>query len=253
MAIITGEGFATTAARKLLRSARKDQDYQIFVLHDADPWGYNIARTVREETRRMPGYKVEVMDLGLTVEQALEMELEPEDFIRQNRLPKGLLKELEEGSDAHEFFTGEEMTIRKENGKPKTVWRCKRFELDKMTAPQAIEHLEGALARAGVRPKLIPPEDMLPEMAEDIYRGEHARWVVNALHELVSLPKIQQTLADKYKDEFELENSKQRIKEEFEKDDSLSWRAALRLSLGLRKSSTPKTLKHSYGRRSSRP
>ena len=231
MAIITGEGFASTAARELLRSARKDQDYQIFVLHDADPAGYNIARTVRKETRRMPGYNIEVIDLGLTVEQALEIELEPEEFVRHNRLPKGLLEELEEGSDAHEFFTGEEMKIRKEDGKLKTVWRCKRFELDKMTAPQAIEHLESALARAGVRPKLIPPDDALPELAEDIYREEHARWVVNALHELVSLPEIQQMLADKYKDQFELENSKQRIKEEFEEDDSLSWRAALRRSL----------------------
>jgi len=231
MAIITGEGFATTAARELLRSARKDQDYQIFVLHDADPAGYNIARTVREETRRMPGYNIKVIDLGLTVEQALEMELEPEEFIRQNQLPKGLLEELEEGSDAYEFFTGEEMTIRKQNGKLKTVWRCKRIELDKMTAPQAIEHLESALARGGIRPKLIPPDDVLPELADDIYREEHTLWVVKALHELVSLPNIQQTLADKYKDKFELENSNQRIKEEFEEDDSLSWRAALRLSL----------------------
>ncbi len=100
-----------------------------------------------------------------------------------------------------------------------------------MTAPQAIEHLESALARAGVRPKVIPPEDALAELAESIYREEHARWVVKALHELVSLAKIQQMLADNYKDKFELENSTQHIEEEFEEDDSLSWRAALGRSL----------------------
>ncbi len=232
MAIITGEGFATTAAKRLLENASKDEDYQLFVLHDADPSGYNIARTLREETRRMPGYKVEVVDLGLTVDQALEMGLEPEEFVRQNRLPAGLLETLEEGTPAHEFFTGTETTIQKD-GKPKTVWRCRRVELDKMTAPQAIRHLQEALGRAGVRPKVIPPEGELPELAEGIYREEHARWVEEALHELVALPQIQRALSDKFKDRFGLEGSRKRITEEFDRDATLSWRGALKRSLGV--------------------
>ncbi len=230
MAIITGEGFATTAAKRLLENASKDKDYQLFVLHDADPSGYNIARTVREETRRMPGYKVEVIDLGLTVDQALRMGLEPEEFVRQDQLPAGVLEELEEGTPAHEFFTGEETTVQRD-GKPKTVWRCKRVELDKMTAPQAIRHLEDELERAGVRPKVIPPEDALPELAEDLYREEHARWVEEALHELASLPEIQQVLADRFKGRFDLEKARAYIEGEFEKDASLSWRAALKEKL----------------------
>ena len=35
-----------------------DRQYQLFVLHDADPDGYNIARTLREATERMPDYPV---------------------------------------------------------------------------------------------------------------------------------------------------------------------------------------------------
>ncbi len=45
MAIVYGKGYAVTACRNLL--ARSDiRDMKIFVLHDADPYGYNIARTV---------------------------------------------------------------------------------------------------------------------------------------------------------------------------------------------------------------
>ena len=64
MAVIAAEGYATEATRVLFAQADKGQHYQLFVLHDADPDGYNIARTLREETRRMPGYAVEIIDLG---------------------------------------------------------------------------------------------------------------------------------------------------------------------------------------------
>jgi len=63
MAIIAGEGYATEAVRSLFTRARKGQ-YRLFVLHDADPHGYNIARTLAEETRRMPRYSVDVTDLA---------------------------------------------------------------------------------------------------------------------------------------------------------------------------------------------
>lgn len=65
LAIVAGEGYASEAVRLLFDTASKEQGAQLFVLHDADPHGYNIARTLREETRRMPGYQVEVIDLEL--------------------------------------------------------------------------------------------------------------------------------------------------------------------------------------------
>jgi hypothetical protein len=70
MAIVAGEGIASEACRVLFQNAEKG-DYQLFVLHDADPYGYNIARTLREATKRMPGYNVDVKDIGLTIEEAL--------------------------------------------------------------------------------------------------------------------------------------------------------------------------------------
>ena len=51
-------------AQALFRSASTDKQYQLFVLHDADPDGYNIARLLQEESVNMQGkgYAVEVMD-----------------------------------------------------------------------------------------------------------------------------------------------------------------------------------------------
>ena len=84
--------------------ARSDiRDMKIFVLHDADLDGYNIARTLGEATRRMPNHNVDVIDLGLTVPQAIEYELETEKFTRKKELPA----DLELDDDALEWFTGE--------------------------------------------------------------------------------------------------------------------------------------------------
>src|SRR5215207_3007974 len=140
MAIMTGEGFATEAARTLLEQADKDEKMPIFVLHDADPAGYEIARTVREATDRMPEYSVEVIDLGLTVQQAVDKGLEPERFTRKKREKKLFDRLAEDGDElAYNRFFGEERMVVKD-GKEKTIWEsCERFELDKMTAPQTIE------------------------------------------------------------------------------------------------------------------
>ena len=78
---------------------------KIFVLHDADLDGYDIARTLGDATERMPDHDIEIIDLGLTVPQAIEHELETEQFTRKKELPADL--ELDE--DALEWFTGEPM------------------------------------------------------------------------------------------------------------------------------------------------
>ena len=72
------------------RPASKHRQYQLFVLHDADPDGYNIARTLREETARMPGYAVDVLDLGLRWADAMALGLDTEEFTRRRALPEGL-------------------------------------------------------------------------------------------------------------------------------------------------------------------
>src|SRR5919107_1470478 len=93
MAICSGKGQPTEAVRTLFDRA-EGGDYQLFVFHDADLDGYDIARVMAEETRRMPGYSVDVVDIGLTVEDAVEMGLEPEPFFRKKDISPELHQRL---------------------------------------------------------------------------------------------------------------------------------------------------------------
>jgi hypothetical protein len=225
MGIVTGEGFSTVAARVLLQTAQKGQEYQIFVLHDADHSGYNIARTVREETARMPGYSVEVYDLGLTVEQALEKGMEPEEFIRSSALPSGLEPTLAEGSIEREWFVGEHIS-----GKQ---YSCKRVELDDMTAPEAIEHIETQLREKGVRPKVIPPEEVLAERRGQMYRAKVESWVDEIIAEMLATDDLKVKMAEEFEERFKLQGAKAWIEGPlgFKGDDTLSWRDALKGTL----------------------
>jgi hypothetical protein len=151
MAIVAGEGFATEACRVLFASGQRDKDYQIFVLHDADPWGYNIARTLREETARMPEHRIEVIDLGLRLEAALALGLPEEQFTRKKALPQGLALNDRE----RESFEGRKVV-------PKS-WVCRRVELNAFTNPALVGYVESGLRDNGVRGKVIPTEALLSE------------------------------------------------------------------------------------------
>jgi len=248
MAIMTGEGFATEAARVLLESASKEQDYQLFVIHDADPSGYSIARTVREETERMPGYSVDVIDLGLKVEEVVGLEgVHPEEFVQKSQLAKPLLESLEEGSLAREFFVGEEIEVT-EDGKRKKAYRRKRIELDSLSAPQVIEYLERALEENGVRGKVIPPDDYLKDDVRSKYEAEVRSEVRRIIDDLVSTERIQKVVTRLFRERYELENAGQWIEEGFEEDDRLSWEAPLKRRLSRKSWELEAELEQTVGR-----
>lgn len=156
MAIIYGQGYAATACRNLLASSAV-RDLQIFVLHDADPAGYNIARTLAEATKRMPDHNIDVIDLGLTVPQAIEYELETEQFTRKRALPS----DLDLDAKAREWFTGKFM--RTARGKPQ--FDCTRCELNAFGSDELAAFIEDGLRRHGADTKLIPPQDVLASKA----------------------------------------------------------------------------------------
>jgi DNA topoisomerase VI subunit B len=157
MAIVAAEGYATEAIRILFQNADRNTNYKLFVLHDADPYGYNIARTLREETRRMPGYKVDVIDLGLKLQEALDMGLQSETFTRKRALPSGLeLTEFE-----RKYFVGEHI-----GG---NVWRGTRVELNAIPPKERAAHVECKLAERGATAKVVPPEGVMHAKAEETY------------------------------------------------------------------------------------
>jgi hypothetical protein len=92
----------------------------------------------------MPGYSVEVADLGLKLEEALNLGLLTEKFVRRKALPYNLdLNETE-----RHYFEGEFRRHKQ--------WECERVELNAFTSPGLIEFLERKLAEAGADDKLFP-------------------------------------------------------------------------------------------------
>ena len=103
-----------------------------------------------------------------------------------------------------------------------------RFELNSILPDTSrIEYIERKLKENGVRGKVIPLEEELGDLADERYRELSARWVADAIDELISSEDFNKKIADEFIDEFELGESRSHIEERFEKDRSLSWRDAL--------------------------
>jgi hypothetical protein len=221
MAICSGKGQPTEAVRTLFERA-EGGDYQLFVFHDADLDGYDIARVMAEETRRMPGYSVDVEDIGLTVEDALEMGLDSEPFRRKKNISWDLRMRL--SGVAKEY-------LYQRNGYGRGI-SGERFELNAILPDTSrIEYIERKLEENGVRGKVIPPDDKLKELVEEKYRALSTEWVAEAIDDLISSEEFKKEIADAFADQFGLDEARHHIEERFDKDRALSWRDALEARL----------------------
>jgi hypothetical protein len=226
LALVTEAGFATVAARTLLSAGSEGEKYQVFCLHDADYPGYNILRTLREATERMPEHSMEVHDIGLTVEQVIAADKTPETYHRTSKVPEKLIPLLNDVE--REWFLGEYLG-KKGN---KNTYSSKRFELDDLTAPELIDHIERRLEELGVEPKVIPPQEELAGLVEGLYREKLGTWVENEINELLGIADLKAELAEEYQERYKLQGARAWIKTEFEHgDDSKSWRDAVRDTL----------------------
>lgn len=153
IAIVAAEGYSTEAIRTLFQNADKRTDYMLFVLHDADPFGYNIARTLREETDRMPGYHVDVVDLGLGLEEALNMGLQLEKFTRKKALPS----ELDLNDIERQHFEGRQTGNK--------VWEASRIELNAILPRDRAAYVERKLAEHNAMAKVTPSDNTMREIA----------------------------------------------------------------------------------------
>jgi hypothetical protein len=215
MAIVAGEGYATEACRVLFKHADKGMNYQLFVFHDADPYGYNIGRTLREETERMPGYKVRVHDLGLKLQDALNLGLATEHFTRKKAIPAALqLTALEE-----DYFVGE-----KSGGKS---WVARRVELNAFTAPQLIAYVESQLRKAGVRGKLLPPNEYLSGQVQEGYHAAVVQEIEEHIKALLITDQLIEQVAAAYACDVTVTAARRHIKAGQANDRARSWRDLL--------------------------
>src|SRR5215213_4922821 len=175
MAICSGKGQPTEAVRTLFDRAEAG-DYQLFVFHDADLDGYDIARVMAEETRRMPSYSLDVVDIGLTVEDALEMGLASEPFHRKKNISWELRMKLSDTAKEYLY---------QRNGYSRGI-SGKRFELNAILPDtRRVEYIERKLEENGVRDKVIPPDEKLGELADEKYRDLNAEWVAKTIEDLI--------------------------------------------------------------------
>jgi hypothetical protein len=213
MAIVGGKGYPTEAVRDLFSHA-EGGDYQLFVFHDADIDGYNIARVLGEETRRMPYHNVNVVDIGLTVEDALEMGLPGERFNRKADMPWEIAMRLNETEEAHFRHLKQ------------------RFELNAILPDtRRIEYIERKLQENGVRPKLVPPDDALKDLREDIYRAKVEAWTEEIIAQMLKIDELKQKVGNAFMERFGLDGAREWIEKGFEEDRFVSWRGVVDATL----------------------
>ena len=189
MAVIAGEGYATEAIRVLLDKAQTGKSYTIFVLHDADPAGYNIARTLKESTKRMPDHNIEVFDLGLNIQDAIDMGLSSETFTRKNVL----VKTLEFNEIESEYFGGIKQSLDK-----KISWVCQRVELNAMSAGQLVDYIDKGISRVidaqNIDKKVIPPEATLNDTANKLLKHDLGVKIDETISQLLKVGNLKSEL-----------------------------------------------------------
>jgi hypothetical protein len=158
MALMTAKGFASRAAKALLANAQ-GKDITILVAHDCDISGYEIARSLEKATRTTPGMHIEVIDLGLTVAEAVSMQLQSEDITIKKR-PDKLLERLSSEEKQFLFHTNS-------NYYGHRCYYGKRVELNAMTTDQLISWLETKFKALGLQSKVLPPWDVVNTELKD--------------------------------------------------------------------------------------
>lgn len=164
-AIIAAEGYAPKAHKALIQAAQHGHKMKVLCFHDADPYGYNIARTLSQDTGAHR-YAIEIIDAGLRLDEALKMGLAVETFERKNAFPKG----VKFNKVDLEYFSGEPRRYQSKSGKLRFKHvNCKRVELNALSAnPQAfVAWVESKLQDHGVAKKLVPPSKVIESRAEE--------------------------------------------------------------------------------------
>jgi hypothetical protein len=177
-AIMSTKGVSVTAARELADQICADHDIPLLTLHDFDKAGFTIAGTMQRDTRRYEFRNdIEVINLGLTLADVQEMNLEFEhQFIPKGRKSAMMANLRENGATEEEiaFMFADFDATRS----------LRRVELNAMTSPQFVEFLERKLRKAGVE-KIAPDADELADAYRLFANGGRIQDVVDkAIEEL---------------------------------------------------------------------
>jgi hypothetical protein len=142
LAIMSTKGLSVTASRLLVDQLCAAHRIPLLVLHDFDKSGFSILGTLRRDTRRYAfRNRIEVVDLGLRLEDVEGSGLETEDVVHRSDPAPNL---RENGATAEEI----------------AFLRTRRVELNAFASADFVAWIERKLEQHGVL-KVVPDETAL--------------------------------------------------------------------------------------------
>ena len=148
VAFASTKGLPNTSIRRLLDTLA-DYGVKVFVLHDLDITGLNIAHTLANSNGRYEFRNdLDIVDMGVRLVDAETLGLESEPFKLDQKTDVQKLRDrlIRYGA------TPAEITM--------LVDRQRRVEIDAMTPRQLIDFIEGKLTEYGVG-KIVPPDEAM--------------------------------------------------------------------------------------------
>lgn len=182
IALMSTKGMSVTASRQLADRLCSEHKIPLLVLHDFDKAGFSILGTLRRNTRRYEfRNRIEVVDLGLRIEDVEEQGLESEDVYLRGQSPAANLRKNGATEAEIEFLCS-----------------GRRVELNAFTSARLIAWIEGKLVELGIE-KLVPTNETLALAYRDAvrqrYLAERMREIAAEAERIAASSKVPGRLA----------------------------------------------------------
>jgi len=177
IAIASGAGFSPQAAKELFAKIEQQIPATVYVLHDADIAGLEIARTLGKELVH-ENYSVSVEDLGLRPAEAMGLGLASET-VEITAEPSWELKQSVSRKELAWLLGNDIRAERYWKRKRKVLYQGKRVELNSFTPREFIAWIEGKLGK--LPGKIIPEKKVVTQEVSRQYRDALRKHVTQSL------------------------------------------------------------------------
>jgi hypothetical protein len=211
IAIMSTKGMSVVAARALVDQMCSAYDIPLLLLllHDFDKAGFSIAGTLQRDTRRYEFRNaIEIVDLGLSLEDVEAMGLESEHQHHSKGRKSALIDNLRTNgaSELEIAFMFRDFD---------SLRSTRRVELNAMTSPQFVEFVDRRLRENGIA-KIVPGQDLLAEAYIGMERGRRLEVAVEALDVEFDTVNVEPPV-----------DLEQRVRKMLEDTPSMRWDAAI--------------------------
>jgi len=177
VAIAAGAGFSPQAAKELFAKIEREIPVTVYVLHDADIAGLEIARTLGKELVH-ENYSVSVEDMGLRPAEAMKLGLASE-AVEITAEPSWELKQSVSRKELSWLLGKDIRAERYWKRKRWVIYRGERVELNSFTPREFIAWIEGKLGK--LPGKIIPEKEVVTQEVFRQYRDALREHVTQAL------------------------------------------------------------------------